>query len=61
MTYGEYWVSIKMSMQLVDGKWVFQKPTKNMPSRMDRDEASKYYNKKFNDYWNKNYKKSKLT
>lgn len=58
MTYGEYWISIKMSMQLVDGKWVFDKPAKNMPNRMSRKEAGKYYNKKLNDYWLKYYQKS---
>jgi hypothetical protein len=51
MTYGEYWIAIKMSMQMVDGKWTVYKPLQNMPRQMNRKEASKYYNKKLNNYW----------
>lgn len=51
MTYGEYWISIKMSMQMIDGKWTVYKPLQNMPRQMNRRDACKYYNNKLNNYW----------
>lgn len=51
MTYGEYWTAVKMSKEMVDGKWTVKKPIKEIPKKMNRKEASRYYKKKLNSYW----------
>jgi hypothetical protein len=57
MTYGEFWFAIKMSMRMVDGKWIVYKPLKEEPKRMSREEASKYYGQKLKNYFETTYKK----
>ena len=51
ITYCEFVISIKMSMQMIDGKWTVYKPLQNMPRQMNRIEATKYYNNKLHNYW----------
>lgn len=57
MTYGEYWTAVKMSKELVEGKWTVSNTTKHIPKRMSKKEASEYYKKKFDDYWAKSDQK----
>lgn len=51
MTYGEYYYLIKYDMKLIDGVWVSKKPSVTIPTRMPKRDASAYYRKKFNRYW----------
>ncbi len=51
MTYGEYYYLIKYDMRLKDGLWVTNKPRVTIPSKMSREEATKYYKNKLNNYW----------
>lgn len=59
MTYGEYWIALKLSMQMIDGQWSVIKPLKTIPKPMSKDEACDYYNYKLRSYWQsqENYKK----
>ena len=52
MTYGEYWIAMKNSMEMVEGKWTIRKPSHNVPKQMSRDEAGHYYNNKLKSCWN---------
>ena len=51
MTYGEYWISIKLSMEMVKGQWTVYKPLKTIPKQMDKEDAFNYYNYKLRNYW----------
>jgi len=51
MTYGEYHYLVKYDMRLVNGDWVVNKPNVSIPNRMSKDQASVYYTKKFQKYW----------
>jgi len=59
MTYGEYWIALKLSMQMIDGQWSVIKPLKTIPKPMKKDEAFNYYNYKLRSYWQsqESYKK----
>ncbi len=51
MTYGEYWVAIKLSMKMIDGQWIVEKPLNTIPKQMNKKDASDYYNNKIREFW----------
>jgi len=51
MTYGEAHVAEQLSMTLEKGEWKQTLQIKNKPEPMKREDAAKYYNKKFFNYW----------
>jgi len=51
MTYGEYHYLVKYDMKLVNGEWVVNKPNITIPSKMSKEDANEYYNRKFREYW----------
>lgn len=57
MTYGEYHYLVKYDMRLVNGEWVVNKPNVAIPNRMSKEQASAYYTKKFQTYWDSLKKK----
>ena len=38
-------------MKLVNGEWVVNKPNITIPSKMSKEDANEYYNRKFREYW----------
>jgi len=52
MTYGEYYYLIKYEMKLENGVWITNKPKSVIPSKMSKKDATIYYKKKLNSYWN---------
>ncbi|MCX6076033.1 MAG: hypothetical protein NTW78_04010 [Campylobacterales bacterium] len=51
MTYGEQWFLQKQAIDLKSDVEGCGSPSNNLPPKMSRDEASKYYNTKFFNYW----------
>ena len=39
-------------MKLINGVWVSKPLNMKIPPRMPKDEAAKYYTRKFREYWN---------
>lgn len=51
LTHGEQWFKQKQEIDLKVGVEYCGGASNNLPPRMSRDEAAKYYNTKFFNYW----------
>jgi len=51
MTYGEAYITEQFSLTLEQGKWKQTVYIQNKAAQMQREDAAKYYNKKFFNYW----------
>ena len=61
MTYGEAHIAEQDSVMMIKGEFKKTLHVANIPKRMPRDKAVKYYNKKLFDYWLKHASNKKYS